>query len=72
MLSWLLVYTSLFDVRKTPQVDINDPGGIVLSQVVETSDGSLRMVLNASQSPRTQSRACSTRPWPHARRARSA
>jgi 4-hydroxyphenylpyruvate dioxygenase len=55
MLSWLLFYTSLLEVRKTPQVDINDPGGIVRSQVVETSDGSLRMVLNASQSPRTQS-----------------
>jgi 4-hydroxyphenylpyruvate dioxygenase len=55
MLSWLLFYTSLFDMRKTPQIDINDPGGIVRSQVVETADGALRMVLNASQSPRTQS-----------------
>ena len=27
-------YTSLLDVRKTPQVDINDPGGVVRSQVV--------------------------------------
>ncbi|HLJ21969.1 MAG TPA: TIM barrel protein [Stellaceae bacterium] len=55
MLSWLLFYSSLFEVRKTPQVDINDPGGIVRSQVVETADGALRMVLNASQSSRTQS-----------------
>ncbi len=55
MLSWLLFYTSLFEVRKTPQVDVNDPGGIVRSQVVESSDGALRLVLNASQSPRTQS-----------------
>jgi 4-hydroxyphenylpyruvate dioxygenase len=55
MLSWLLFYTSLLDVGKTPQLDINDPGGIVRSQVVETADGSLRIVLNASQSPRTQS-----------------
>jgi len=55
MLSWLLFYTSLFEVRKTPQVDINDPGGIVRSQVVETPDGTFRMVLNASQSARTQS-----------------
>lgn len=55
MLSWLLFYTSLLDVRKTPQLDINDPGGVVRSQVVETSDGAFRMVLNASQSARTQS-----------------
>ena len=55
MLSWLLFYTSLLDVRKTPQVDITDPGGIVRSQVVETADGALRIALNASQSTRTQS-----------------
>ena len=55
MLSWLLFYTSLFDVQKTPQVDINDPGGVVRSQVVETADGTLRIALNASQSTRTQS-----------------
>jgi 4-hydroxyphenylpyruvate dioxygenase len=55
MLSWLLFYTSLFDMQKTPQLDITDPGGIVLSQVIETTDGSLRIALNASQSRRTQS-----------------
>lgn len=55
MLTWLLFYSSLLDVRKTPQVDINDPGGVVRSQVVETDDGALRIALNASQSPRTQS-----------------
>jgi 4-hydroxyphenylpyruvate dioxygenase len=55
MLSWLLFYTSLLDVRKTPQVDINDPGGVVRSQVIETADGVLRIALNASQSQRTQS-----------------
>jgi 4-hydroxyphenylpyruvate dioxygenase len=55
MLSWLLFYTSLLDVRKTPQLDITDPGGIVRSQVVETADGALRIALNASQSQRTQS-----------------
>ena len=55
MLSWLLFYTSLLDVRKTPQVDVTDPGGIVRSQVIETADGTLRIALNASQSQRTQS-----------------
>ena len=55
MLSWLLFYTSLFDMQKTPQLDITDPGGIVRSQVVETADGALRIALNASQSQHTQS-----------------
>ncbi len=55
MLSWLLFYTSLLDVRKTPQVDINDPGGVVRSQVVESEDGALRIAMNGSQSQRTQS-----------------
>jgi 4-hydroxyphenylpyruvate dioxygenase len=55
MLSWLLFYSSLLDVHKTPQLDITDPGGIVRSQVVETAEGTLRIALNASQSVRTQS-----------------
>ncbi len=55
MLSWILFYTSLLDVRKATQVDITDPGGIVRSQVVESADGALRIALNASQSQRTQS-----------------
>jgi 4-hydroxyphenylpyruvate dioxygenase len=55
MLSWLLFYTSLFDMTKTPQVDIADPGGIVRSQVVQSPDGALRIALNASQSRQTLS-----------------
>jgi len=55
MLSWLLFYNSLLDVTKTPQLDVIDPGGIVRSQVVQTADGSLRVVLNASQSQQTLS-----------------
>jgi 4-hydroxyphenylpyruvate dioxygenase len=55
MLSWLLFYTALFDVKKTPEQDVIDPGGVVRSQVIQTTDGSLRIVLNASMSARTQS-----------------
>jgi 4-hydroxyphenylpyruvate dioxygenase len=55
MLSWVLFYTSLLDVRKSAQVDIKDPGGIVRSQVVQSDDGALRITMNASQSLRTQS-----------------
>jgi 4-hydroxyphenylpyruvate dioxygenase len=55
MLTWLLFYTSLLELRKTPVQTVIDPGGVVQSQVVETGDGSLRLVLNASQSRQTLS-----------------
>ncbi|TAJ25570.1 MAG: sugar phosphate isomerase/epimerase and 4-hydroxyphenylpyruvate domain-containing protein [Reyranella sp.] len=55
MLSWVLFYTSLLDLKKVPPQDVPDPGGLVVSQVIEAADGALRLVLNASQSQRTQS-----------------
>jgi 4-hydroxyphenylpyruvate dioxygenase len=55
MLSWLLTYTALLDFEKAPQVDITDPGGLVQSQALRTPDGALRLVLNSSQSAKTQS-----------------
>jgi 4-hydroxyphenylpyruvate dioxygenase len=59
MLTWLLFYMSLLDSRKMPSQAVLDPGGVVQSQVIEsgleTADGGLRLVLNGSQSHRTQS-----------------
>lgn len=55
MLTWLLFYTSLLDLAKTPEQDVFDPGGLVKSQVIQSADGSLRIILNASQSSRTLS-----------------
>jgi 4-hydroxyphenylpyruvate dioxygenase len=55
MLSWLLFYNSLLEVEKTKELDIADPGGLVRSQVIQTREGTLRIVLNGSQSLRTQS-----------------
>jgi 4-hydroxyphenylpyruvate dioxygenase len=55
MLTWLLFYTSLIDLKKVPPQDVADPAGLVRSQVIESPDGSLRVILNASQSQRTQS-----------------
>ena len=55
MLTWVLFYTSLIDLKKVPPQDVADPAGLVRSQVVELADGSLRVILNASQSQRTQS-----------------
>jgi len=50
MLTWLLFYTSLLDLRKAPVQDVIDPGGVVQSQAVEAEGGAVRLVLNASQS----------------------
>ena len=53
MLTWSLFYTSLFDASKRPVVDVVDPGGVVRSQVIESSDASLRITLNGADSNRT-------------------
>lgn len=48
MLTWLLFYTSIFETRKTPMVDIIDPAGVVRSQVVENDTGALRITMELS------------------------
>lgn len=53
MLSWSLFYTSLFEMKKSPMVDVFDPDGLVRSQVVETTDGSVRITLNGADTHRT-------------------
>ena len=53
MLSWTLFYTTLFDMKKTPMVDVIDPDGLVRSQVVESQDGGLRITLNGADTHRT-------------------
>jgi 4-hydroxyphenylpyruvate dioxygenase len=55
MLTWLLFYSSLLNLDKIPAQDVLDPGGLVKSQVVQSPDGAVRIILNASQSIRTQS-----------------
>lgn len=47
-LSWLLYYTALFDMAKTPQLEIADPMGIVYSQAVESPGRGVRFTLNGS------------------------
>jgi 4-hydroxyphenylpyruvate dioxygenase len=53
MLAWLLFYTSLLDLTKTPVQDVIDPGGVVQSQAVQAAGAAVRLVLNASQSRHT-------------------
>jgi 4-hydroxyphenylpyruvate dioxygenase len=53
MLSWSLFYTTLFQMQKSPMVDVADPDGLVRSQVVATPDGALRLTMNGAESHRT-------------------
>jgi 4-hydroxyphenylpyruvate dioxygenase len=53
MLTWLLFYSSIFRTRKSPMVDVVDPGGLVRSQVIESEDRSLRLTLNGAQNRKT-------------------
>ncbi len=53
MLTWLLFYTSIFETRKLPMVDVVDPAGLVRSQVIESTDRSLRLTLNGAENKRT-------------------
>jgi len=55
MLSWLLFYTSIFNLEKMPEAAVADPAGLVGSRVVQTADGAVRFTLNASRSHRTLS-----------------
>jgi 4-hydroxyphenylpyruvate dioxygenase len=47
-LSWGLYYTALFAMRRTPQLEIADPMGLVYSQALETPGRGLRITLNGS------------------------
>src|SRR6188768_324050 len=54
-LSWLLYYVALFNVSKTPQIEIADTLGLVQSQAVESRDRGLRITLNGSMGAQTLS-----------------
>ncbi len=53
MLSWSLFYTAIFDMQKTPMVDVIDPDGLVRSQAIAATDGQFRITLNGADSHRT-------------------
>ena len=54
-LSWQLFFVSLMASRKTPQLEIADPQGLVESQAIESEDRKVRFTLNGSSSQRTLS-----------------
>src|SRR6187401_11464 len=53
MLSWLLYYVTLFEVEKSPAIEIADPVGLVQSQAVQSKDRGVRILLNSSASGQT-------------------
>ena len=53
MLTWILFYRSIFVAEKSPMVDVVDPSGLVRSQVIENTAGTLRLTLNGAESHRT-------------------
>ena len=53
LLTWLLFYTSIFATEKTAMVDVPDPSGLIRSQVIENSEGSLRVTLNGAENRHT-------------------
>jgi 4-hydroxyphenylpyruvate dioxygenase len=59
MLSWLLFYTGILDLRRLPQMEIADPRGLVQSQALINSGQDLRqdlrIVINGSAAMRTLS-----------------
>ena len=55
MLSWMLYYSSLFELSRAPAVQVADPLGLVQSQAIESPEGGLRFTLNGSLSDQTLS-----------------
>ncbi len=54
MLTWLLFYTSIFSTRRTPMVDVIDPGGLVRSQAIESEPQPLfRLTMNGADNRKT-------------------
>ena len=53
MLTWTAFYLSIFDLDKTPVVDVVDPGGVVHSRAIQSDDGKLRITMNGVETHRT-------------------
>ena len=51
--SWLLFYLSVFEMKKSPLVDVLDPSGVIYSRAVESPESELRLNLNGATSQQT-------------------
>ena len=54
MLSWSLFYTAIFDMQKSPLVDVIDPDGVIKSQILQTPDAQVQFTLNGSDALHTR------------------
>ena len=61
MLHSILLYRSLFAMTPTPSVSVSDPGGLVKSQVMQTTDKAVAFTLNSSQAAQTVSNYIASR-----------
>lgn len=54
MLTWLLFYTSIFSMRRTPMVDVVEPGGLVRSQAIKSRPRpDFRLTMNGADNRKT-------------------
>ena len=54
MLTWLLFYTSIFETRRAPMIDVIDPGGLVRSQAIESlTQPGFRLTMNGVDNRKT-------------------
>ena len=54
MLTWLLFYTSIFETRRSPMVDVVDPGGLIRSQAIEAlTQPGFRLTMNGADNRKT-------------------
>lgn len=53
MQTWTLFYESIFDLEKTPMVDVADPSGLVHSRAIQSPGGQFRLTLNGADTHRT-------------------
>jgi 4-hydroxyphenylpyruvate dioxygenase len=53
--TWRLFYSSIFDLERSPAVDVANPAGLVESEALRSPDRSVQIALNGSSARRTQS-----------------
>lgn len=54
MQTWTLFYDAIFEVEKTPMINVADPSGLVRSRAIQSPDGAFRLTLNGAETHRTQ------------------
>jgi 4-hydroxyphenylpyruvate dioxygenase len=53
--TWRLFYSSIFDLERSPAVDVANPAGLVESEALRSPDRSVQIALNGPSARRTQS-----------------